>query len=197
MNTLGADLEKEIDLNIGISKINHKYIVKFFEHVRTKDAVYLMLELCDTTLMDYFEENPFNEEKLCKFGLQILDGLSALHKNNFIHRDLKANNILIKNGVCKIADFGMGTNQPVFSSMHVGAKLIRAPEFDLKVEGEHTSAVDVWAFGVMMHWLVFKDVPFFDKDEKIFRQKVWHDRYEIPEYPKMTSSFKEMLTACF
>jgi serine/threonine-protein kinase ULK/ATG1 len=38
---------------------------------------------------------------------QICEGFMYLHKFNIIHRDLKPTNILIHNGICKIADFGV------------------------------------------------------------------------------------------
>lgn len=112
-----------------VSQIKHKNIVKFYGHATKGDVVYLMLELCDTSLFDLVETNAISEEQLCRYGLQVLEGLNTLHNNDVIHRDLKADNILIKKGVCKIADFGMGTNQRFFSTVQVGAIGIRAPEF--------------------------------------------------------------------
>lgn len=35
-----------------------------------------------------------------------MNGAKYLHKNGIIHRDLKPANILLKNGVCKLSDFG-------------------------------------------------------------------------------------------
>lgn len=38
-----------------------------------------MLELCDTTLKDHIKKNFVSEEELCKYGLQVLEGLCILH----------------------------------------------------------------------------------------------------------------------
>lgn len=45
--------------------------------------------------------------KLIDMFFQVCEGFFYLHKFNIIHRDLKPTNILIHNGVYKIADFGV------------------------------------------------------------------------------------------
>lgn len=37
---------------------------------------------------------------------QIVNGLSECHSKGIIHRDLKPDNVMLHNGVCKLADFG-------------------------------------------------------------------------------------------
>lgn len=49
----------------------------------------------------------FEEDVIRFFTLQILDGLQYLHGLGILHRDMKADNILIdQDGMCKISDFG-------------------------------------------------------------------------------------------
>jgi len=54
-----------------------------------------------------FRSNQFEENVIKFFTLQILDGLEYLHSLGILHRDMKADNILIdQDGMCKISDFG-------------------------------------------------------------------------------------------
>lgn len=46
-------------------------------------------------------------DKFVDMFFQVCEGFSYLRKFNIIHRDLKPTNILIHNGVYKIADFGV------------------------------------------------------------------------------------------
>ncbi|GMM33915.1 hypothetical protein DASC09_012400 [Saccharomycopsis crataegensis] len=95
------------------------------------------------------------------FMLQILNGLSYLHNNKFIHRDIKTANILIsRNNLLKIADFGLTRKYqgpaPVKNEGHGGglhpmtnlvvARWYRAPEL-LLGERCYTTSIDLWAVG--------------------------------------------------
>lgn len=54
------------------------------------------------------QENDLTEEKCKDYLKGIIKGVNFLHKNNFIHRDLKPQNILITDkDKVKIADFGL------------------------------------------------------------------------------------------
>ena len=50
----------------------------------------------------------FEEAVVKWFTVQILSGLEYLHRNGIVHRDLKADNMLVDlDGNCKISDFGI------------------------------------------------------------------------------------------
>ena len=110
-------IQREIKV---ISKADrHHNIVRFFHTESDENFIYLALELCDGTFDDYF----FNANEELKLKLQstiskeevfhqAAIGVSHLHKNNIIHRDIKPHNILIScdSEPCartKISDFGL------------------------------------------------------------------------------------------
>lgn len=49
----------------------------------------------------------FAEKNIRQIMAQVLEGLHFLHRRNIVHRDIKASNLLIKDGDVKIADFGV------------------------------------------------------------------------------------------
>jgi serine/threonine kinase 38 len=54
------------------------------------------------------KENIFEEEQTRFYIAEMVLAIESVHKRNFIHRDLKPDNILIdKNGHLKLADFGL------------------------------------------------------------------------------------------
>ncbi|XP_952399.1 cyclin-dependent protein kinase, PHO85 homologue, putative [Theileria annulata] len=102
---------------------------------------------------------PGLEEDIAKVIMyQILQGLAYLHSNRIIHRDIKPQNILLKNLTpitdyrqVKIADLGLSTIVPAryLSSMteEVITLLYRPPEL-LLGDCKYTTSVDIWSAAV-------------------------------------------------
>jgi len=122
-------ITKEVQLMLNMKGFEHDNIVKFYDFVFQKPTVYLILELCDEDLKKYIAKKGgrLSESDALHIGRQIVEGLRALHTMGISHRDLKFDNILIKNGVCKISDLGMGIDKEKHRST-VGAVFLRPPE---------------------------------------------------------------------
>lgn len=115
----------------------------------------------------------YNEDKalFIKILKEILSGLSYLHSKGMIHRDLKAQNILLmKEGntvSAKISDFGISKvidNDAASNSSMVGTIEYMAPEqFEPKkygIDGRISTNMDIWAFGIMLYELITDKKPF-------------------------------------
>ena len=99
---------------------------------------------------------------------QILLGVSYLHDNDIIHRDLKGDNVLIdtSKGICKLSDFGSSKNLQKTANGGTVAKTIAgtpnwmAPEI-MTSEGhlEHGSKADIWSIGCIVVELLNKGKP--------------------------------------
>lgn len=80
-----------------------------------------------------------------------MKGAKYLHSNGIIHRDLKPANILVKNGVCKISDFGFAKNlgnDYVLKSI-VGTPLYMSPQL---LKGlKYTAKSDLWSIGLIYY----------------------------------------------
>lgn len=74
------------------------------------------------------KEYKFTIFRIQNIAKQILGGLDYLHKNGIAHRDLKPANILMnREGVVKVADFGLAKKLSRFSTTHVVTMWYRAP----------------------------------------------------------------------
>jgi serine/threonine protein kinase len=77
---------------------------------------------------------------------QVLQGLVYLHDQGVIHRDIKGANILtMKDGLVKLADFGVATKSNVNEYSVVGTPYWMAPEV-IELSGASTAS-DIWSLG--------------------------------------------------
>ena len=148
-------------------------VVQYLSYHGDQDFLYIVLELMEGTLEELLDGEVKEEEvSLCK---DVLSGLTFLHQNNIIHRDIKPGNILYKhnpNLSLKLAGFGlsaMAANIGVHTTkvMHskAGTRCWMAPEL-LRGTEQHSKASDVFACGLVLHYLLSrKKHPFGPENE--------------------------------
>ena len=97
-------VKKEIAI---MAKIKHPNIVQYASSnwIPDKELLWISMELCDGSL-DKSLKN-LDQKTTLQYFKQICEGIRVLHKEyKIIHRDLKPGNILIKENVAKLCDFG-------------------------------------------------------------------------------------------
>lgn len=113
----------------------------------------------------FFNERPSEQDAL-QIICDVSNALQAIHKNGFIHRDIKADNIMISNGRYKLIDFGLtiGIDSPKTKE---GFAPYKSPEFLLfTIDGcdDYNEKVDIWALGIMMYHLITGKLPYVQRN---------------------------------
>ena len=85
-----------------------------------------------------------------------------MNTKDIVHRDIKPDNILISEGICKIADFGLSKHSAKtnLTTSGIGTKYFMAPEMIDSDLGGKNSKVDIWALGCTAYYMFFFDMPF-------------------------------------
>src|SRR5690606_17593311 len=96
-----------------LAKLNHTHIVQIYDFIESAEQLALVMELVDgQNLQTYLREHIASMPQRLQWLAQIAEGLSVAHDAGIIHRDLKADNILInKRGQAKITDLGIAKSQ--------------------------------------------------------------------------------------
>jgi MAP/microtubule affinity-regulating kinase len=107
MNRL-KNLEREINI---LAELDHPVIAKLIEAIETPTDIYLVMEYGGAnSLYNYLlskQEHRLKECEARKFFHTIAQTISYLHHKNIVHRDIKAENILINRYKdLKLIDFG-------------------------------------------------------------------------------------------
>jgi serine/threonine-protein kinase ULK/ATG1 len=145
-----------------LRKCKHENIVSLIDAKKTRNHLYIFMEYCeDGTLEDYIRTNKeLSEGEAMQLFFQVTRGMQVLSVNKVIHRDLKPQNILIKHGVVKIADFGLAKKfmNSEFFQTFVGTPSHMAPEI---IRGEpYTEKVDVYSAGAILYEMLYGAAPF-------------------------------------
>ncbi|XP_026881130.2 serine/threonine-protein kinase 33 isoform X2 [Electrophorus electricus] len=169
-------LEREVKI---LKRVNHAHIIQLEEVFETPQRMYLVIELCEGGELKRLLQNNkrFSEEETRLIIRNLAEATVYLHKQDIVHRDLKLENILVKNyrqgeneGMVniKVTDFGLSVQKGGVGSENMlqatcGTPIYMAPEV---IDGhEYSQQCDVWSIGVIMYMLLCGEPPFMSSSE--------------------------------
>ncbi|MCJ1414545.1 hypothetical protein MMC32_000872 [Xylographa parallela] len=161
----GQDKEKikemvgSLDLEIDtMQHLEHPNIVQYLGCERKEYSISIFLEYISGGSIGSClrKHGKFEERVVGSLTRQTLDGLSYLHGQGILHRDLKADNILLDtDGTCKISDFGISKRSDniygndITNSMQ-GSVFWMAPEVIRSQGLGYSAKVDIWSLGCVV-----------------------------------------------
>lgn len=207
---------REIDT---LSNLRHPHIAQIYEVLTTETKIYIVTELArGGEAFDYITNEGKLDESLAKrWFAQLVSAIGYCHKQDFVHRDLKLENILLNSHTgqnIKLIDFGFTTKisgenmskaafadykqldreikQKKLLDTCCGSVAYAAPEM-LRGEKYSGEQSDIWSLGVILYTLVCGYLPFDDDSERVVLQKILKLELNIPEF--LSAEAKDLIAS--
>uniref|UniRef100_A0A3B3ZUL6 non-specific serine/threonine protein kinase n=1 Tax=Periophthalmus magnuspinnatus TaxID=409849 RepID=A0A3B3ZUL6_9GOBI len=176
---------KKIFREVQIMKLlKHPHIIRLFQVMETERMIYLVTEYASGgEIFDHLVAHGRMAEKDARKKFkQIVAAVHFCHCRNIVHRDLKAENLLLDHNLnIKIADFGFSNlfSRGQLLKTWCGSPPYAAPEL---FEGKEYDGpkVDIWSLGVVLYVLVCGALPFDGSTLQNLRARVLSGKFRIP-----------------
>ncbi|CCC67505.1 hypothetical protein NCAS_0A09470 [Naumovozyma castellii] len=147
----------------------------------------------------------FDEPLIRHLNTQVLRGLAYLHSRGILHRDMKADNLLLdQDGVCKISDFGISRkSKDIYSNSDMtmrGTVFWMAPEMVDTKQG-YSAKVDIWSLGCIVLEMFAGKRPWSNYEVVAAMFKIGKSKSAPPippdTLPLISQNGRDFLDACF
>ncbi|KAG0043786.1 hypothetical protein BGZ83_011046, partial [Gryganskiella cystojenkinii] len=164
----------EVSIMDTLRRIPHSNIVLMMDFFEDEEYYYVEMALHGSgmDLFDYIELTPYmTEDEIRTIFKQICDAVYHLHSNKIVHRDIKDENVILdQQGKIQLIDFGSSAylKEGKKFDTFCGTLDYAAPEVltGKKYEGRKQ---DIWALGILLYTLIYKENPFYNIDEILSR----------------------------
>jgi len=178
------------------STLNHPNIVEIYDVGEEDGKHFIVMEVVrGKTLKQLISQRgAMEKEEALAIMKQLIAAISEAHRKNIIHRDIKPQNVLVKDdGTVKITDFGIALAQDAMQLTQTDAVMgsvhYLAPEC---ARGEAASnQSDVYSLGIVLYELLRGEVPF--NGEAPVQIAIKHMREDIPSIREFNPTLPQSL----
>ncbi|GAA5902923.1 hypothetical protein JCM8208_006512 [Rhodotorula glutinis] len=198
-----SSLKAEIEL---LKDLDHPNIVLYLGMEQTPEFLSIFLEYVPGGSIGRIirTHGKFEENVIKFFTLQILDGLEYLHSLGILHRDMKADNILIdQDGMCKISDFGTSKKsgdiyQNNENMSMQGSIFWMAPEVIHNNKQGYSAKADIWSLGCICIEMLAGSRPWEGEGfmSAMFKLGAERMRPPLPPDVQISNEAEQFVSAC-
>ena len=205
------DLLKQLDGKNGIAreiavmkKLKHRNVVQLYEVIDDPESEKMYM------VMKYVDQGPIGKvlpDNTCKvipvqqmkeIMVELVSGLSYLHKRGVAHRDIKPDNILLDSaGTPYFTDFGVSEiidrKNPNVSTVEGTAPFMPPELFDDQALNVNVFAADVWSLGVTLYLLLYGTMPFKGANFREIASNVRTSELIFPETSRVGEEWEDLL----
>lgn len=192
-----------------LKNIRHQNIVDLYDTIESKSAIYLILGyISGEELFNYIiDRGPLSEQGTKSVMRGVLSAMNYLHGLGIVHRDIKAENLLISETEdgeynVKLIDFGFSKNLGFdLTKTYMGTDGYMAPE--IRQQKEYGFPVDLWSCGVLMYVISSGTLPFARERQDFLPTEMsvvdlrakYSVKFTGSKWPKISANAKSLVSA--
>ncbi len=148
------------------ASLDHPNICPVFQTIDVGKKIAIVMAFCEGgTLQERMDQGAISPNEAISITTQVARGLKYAASRGIIHRDIKPKNIMFKEGVVKIVDFGIARwsdlNTLTGPYAILGTLSYMSPE---QCDGlDVNEQADVWSLGVVLYEMLARQKPFQGK----------------------------------
>lgn len=153
----------DVEIYQKMTRIEHQNLAGVYGVYTNDVKYYAVCEYVQGVSIEEYVENggTFSDTYIRKIISAVCDGLEELHKNNIIHRDISAKNVIVDKDVFKIIDYDISRTYKKDKGRDtaiLGTQGYAAPEqFGFNQTSPRS---DVYSVGVLMNYMITGKMPF-------------------------------------
>jgi serine/threonine protein kinase len=162
VDTFKWGLSRFLDESRTLASFRHPNIVRVMRFFEANQTAYMVMEfVAGQPLHDWARaRRPLTEQAVLAVAGPLLDGLEVVHRAKYLHRDIKPNNIFIRDDLSPVLiDFGSArvtnTNTEMTSIVTPGY----APFEQYYSQGKQGPWSDLYSVGAVLYWMVTGNKP--------------------------------------
>ena len=177
--------------------LTHPHLVRGYEVHATPVPAMVLETLGGATLAALIDDHPLGVPDTAQLGLQLVSVLTYLHRQGWLHLDVKPANIVVERGRATLIDLSL-VGRPGEGRPGAGTRGYLSPEQALG--RDLSAATDVWGFGVTLIEALSGTMPHGDEAtwDSRRRLRLLHRREPgpPPRLEQVPAAYDELLRGC-
>jgi DNA-binding response OmpR family regulator/tRNA A-37 threonylcarbamoyl transferase component Bud32 len=179
-----------------LERIGHPNVVRLYAHGLQDGHAYLAMEYVAGGTLRHRLGQPWDPLEALGVVMKVARGLAAVHALGVVHRDLKPDNIMLREGGLEpvLLDFGVAKDLRDDHHLTVAGTILGTPNYMAPeiIAGQPVSpATDVYACGAMFYEMLTGSKPFVSGTIRELLHQ--HLKYPIPRLPRRQAAFQPLL----
>uniref|UniRef100_A0A1I8J2T3 phosphorylase kinase n=1 Tax=Macrostomum lignano TaxID=282301 RepID=A0A1I8J2T3_9PLAT len=207
LNNLNTDRQEVIrELKILRTVQGHPSIIRLHDNFETEAYIFFVFEICPNgELFEHLNRVVRMSEKRTRAVLkQLLSALDFLHSRNIVHRDVKAENILLDSDMnIKLTDFGFAIvidSDDMLTDLcgtpsYLSPEILVVNMFENRDIRGYGRPVDLWASGVLMYTMLSGSPPFWHRRQMTMLRMIMEARFSLdsPDWEESSDLAKDLI----